>query len=115
MASVYSPVSHVVVWLGEADENTSMVFELIRNIGAQIICLVEEFGLDRVYSRQDPRLAFPPLDLSPEISLPGCLIIDSTSLILTTYACGMDRRWCIMAQSVCTTRLVLVKLLCARG
>jgi Heterokaryon incompatibility protein (HET) len=65
MASIYSRASQVIVWLGEADETTSMVWNLIKNTGDQILRLGEELGPGRLHSPHDPHSAFYPLDLSP--------------------------------------------------
>lgn len=42
MADIYSRAFMVVIWLGEADEDTSLVWSLLKNVGDQIIRLGKE-------------------------------------------------------------------------
>lgn len=65
MGSIYGRAKDVIVWLGEADEDTAMLFQHIDDVGQQIRCLVKSLGPDKAHDPKDPGAAHYPLQLSP--------------------------------------------------
>lgn len=64
MRAIYSSAANVIVWLGDADENTKVVYNLIEQIGQEIVRTMRRNPKMSFHDPNDPRKIYVPLELS---------------------------------------------------